>query len=161
MPLSSYTEEGKRLQRLINNLEVYRDHNFMVSMDSILVHNSRDKGSYDDSQSNSLHSQAEQARDALASELKQSKHPPATVVGGYSPSTGKVSAGASKGGGRGCAEKSCSEALGNPSDIKFTTATRPRTGQDIPVCKDCEKDFGRDAFPDSKTRYQSDGEKPK
>jgi hypothetical protein len=54
------------------------------------------------------------------------------------------------------AEGVCAEALGNPSDIQFTRAVRPRTGQDVPVCTNCESTYGRGAFPDPATRYQSD-----
>ena len=108
-----------------------------------------------------LHEQAESARDQLSERLKKSKHPPATVVGAYSPSSGKVTAAANRGGGRGCAEDVCRENLGNPADIKFTTAVRPRNGQDIPVCDVCESKYGRESFPDPKTRYKSEGAKPK
>ncbi len=68
--------------------------------------------------SRNLHTEAEAARDALAADLKAtSKHPPATVVGAYSPSSGNVTAQASRGGGLGCAEGACAEVLGAPSDI--------------------------------------------
>jgi hypothetical protein len=103
-----------------------------------------------------LHAEAEVARDALAADLSRSKHPPATVVGAYSPSSGRVTAAPSRGGGRGCAEGACAEILGNPADIQFTTAVRPRTGNPVPVCTNCESTFGRSAFPDAATQYQSD-----
>ncbi|MCO7227503.1 polymorphic toxin-type HINT domain-containing protein [Pleionea sp. CnH1-48] len=132
------------------NFTVADFHTYYVTKRNVLVHNCNKE----------LHEQAELARDNLAAELKKSKHPPAAVVGAYSPSSGKVVAGASKGGGRGCAELSCSEALGHPSDIQFTRAVRPRTRQDVPVCNTCEGSYGRDAFPDPKTRYKSEGAKP-
>ncbi|HET6148600.1 MAG TPA: SpvB/TcaC N-terminal domain-containing protein [Polyangia bacterium] len=106
-----------------------------------------------------LHGEAVAARDALAQDLAQTSHPPATVVGAYSPSQGRVTAGASRGGGLGCAEGVCSAKLGHPPDIKFTPATRPRTGQPVPVCTACESQYGRGAFPDPRTTYQSDVKK--
>ncbi|XYH92483.1 FG-GAP-like repeat-containing protein [Sorangium sp. So ce1128] len=96
------------------------------------------------------------ARDALSAKLAQTRHPPATVVGAYSPSSGRVTAGANRGGGLGCAEGVCSEALGHPSDIRFTPAVRPRTGQPVDVCPICESTYGRGAFPDPSTRFRTD-----
>lgn len=103
-----------------------------------------------------LHGEAVAARDALAAELAQTRHPPATVVGAYSPSAGRAIAGASRGGGLGCAEGVCSEALGHPPDIRFTPAVRPRTGQPVDVCSTCESTYGRGAFPDPATRFRTD-----
>jgi hypothetical protein len=94
-----------------------------------------------------LQAEAIAARDRLAAEAAGQKHPPATVVGAYSESTGKVTAGASRGGGAGCAEGVCDANLGSPGDTKFTTAVRPRTGQTVPVCNNCESTYGRGAFP--------------
>ncbi len=98
-----------------------------------------------------LHKEAIAARDSLAAELATGKHPPATVTAGYSPASGRVAAGASQGGGKGCAETVCAGKLGNPPDMKFTPAVRPRTGQQVPVCDSCEGTFGRGAFPDPRT----------
>jgi RHS repeat-associated protein len=103
-----------------------------------------------------LHAEAVAARDALAADLKQTQHSPATVVGAYSPSSGQVTAGASRGGGLGCAEGVCSEALGHPADIRFTPAVRPRTGKPVDVCPTCESTYGRGAFPDPATRFRTD-----
>ena len=103
-----------------------------------------------------LHKKAVEARDSLAKELAMQKHPPATVVGAYSPSTGQVAAGASRGGGLGCAEGVCAEALGTPPDIQFTPAIRPRTGASVDVCVNCESTYGRSAFPDPATKFSSD-----
>jgi RHS repeat-associated protein len=103
-----------------------------------------------------LHAEAVAARDGLAGELATQRHPPATVVGAYSPSSGRVTAGASRGGGRGCAEGVCSEALGHPRDIQFTPAVRPRTGQPVDVCPNCESAYSRGAFPDPATRFSTD-----
>ncbi|WP_159455430.1 hypothetical protein [Pseudobacteriovorax antillogorgiicola] len=102
-----------------------------------------------------MHRKAEAARDALSADLAKSRHPPATVVGAYSPSKGTVTAAANRGGGRGCAEEVCAAALGNPKDIQFTTAVRPRTGKPVKVCNNCESTYGRGAFPDPKTKYKS------
>jgi RHS repeat-associated protein len=94
-----------------------------------------------------LRAEAAAARDKLATDLAGQKHPPATVVGAYSESTGQVTAGASRGRGLGCAEGVCDANLGHPGDSKFTTAIRPRTGETVPVCPNCEANYGRGAFP--------------
>lgn len=135
------------------DFEVEGLHNFYVRGEGseaagVLVHNS--------TPAKGLHQQAEAARDALSDSFAGQKHKPATVVGAYSESTGQVTAQASRGGGRGCAEGACAEALGNPADIQFTTAKRPRTGGDVPVCENCESTYGRDAFPDRDTTFKSD-----
>ncbi len=103
-----------------------------------------------------LHAEAVAARDSLVGKLATQRHSPATVVGAYSPSSGRVTAGASRGGGLGCAEGVCSEALGHPPDIQFTPAIRPRTGQPVDVCPTCEGTYGRGAFPDPATRFRTD-----
>lgn len=109
---------------------------------------------------------AEAARDALSASLAGGKHPPATVVGAYSPASGKVTAGASRGTGKGscrctpdlgCAGGVCAEALENAADIQFATAVcspPPEPGR--PVCENCETTFGRDAFPDPDTLFKTD-----
>jgi hypothetical protein len=56
----------------------------------------------------------------------------------------------------GCAESVCAEALGQPSDIQFTPAMRPRTGQPVAVCANREATYGRGAFPDPATTFQTD-----
>jgi hypothetical protein len=103
-----------------------------------------------------LRSGAEAARDALAKDLATRKHPPATVVGAYSRSQGRFTAQASRGGGRGCAEGVCKEALDHAADIKFTRAVRPRTGNWKEVCEVCEAQYGRNAFYDPDTEFGSD-----
>lgn len=109
-----------------------------------------------ESVSRDLHAEALAARDTLVKELALQRHPPATVVGAYSPASGRVTAAASRGGGMGCAEGACSELLGSPPDIQFTTAVRPRTGQPVDVCPTCEITYGRSAFPDPATRFKTD-----
>jgi hypothetical protein len=103
-----------------------------------------------------LHQEAIAAREVLSAELALQRHPPATVVGAYSPSLGRVTAAASRGRGLGCVEGVCAEALGNPADIQFTTAVRPRTGRPVDVCPTCEITYGREAFPDPATKFQTD-----
>jgi RHS repeat-associated protein len=92
----------------------------------------------------------------IAREVKGSRAPPAVVVGAYSPSTGRVVVGISRGNALGCAEGVCSEALGHPPDIQFTRAIRPRSGKFAPYCEWCELQFGRRAFPDPATEFESD-----
>lgn len=97
---------------------------------------------------------AERLRDEFADAVGSDA---ATVVGGVNRRTGDVAAGRSLGcSGRVCAEDSVSDALGgNADEVGFTTPTRPRTGQDVPVCERCEATYGRESFP-SGTRFRSD-----
>jgi RHS repeat-associated protein len=98
---------------------------------------------------------AEAARDTLSGSLSPLKgKAPATVTGGYNVRTGEVAARAC-GGGK-CAEDHVVDALGgNKSDVRFTTAVRPRTGEQVPVCPRCEGKYGRDSFP-SGTKFKTD-----
>ncbi|WP_363796410.1 RHS repeat-associated core domain-containing protein [Lysobacter firmicutimachus] len=96
------------------------------------------------------------ARDALARSLaQQGRKAPATVTGGVNSKTGEVAARAC-GGGK-CAEDHVAEALGGKKeDIKFTEATRPRTGEQVPVCQRCERNYGRESFPKGTTKFKGD-----
>ena len=99
--------------------------------------------------------EAEAARDALSASLAPLKgKAPATVTGGYNTKTGEVAARAC-GGGK-CAEDHVVEALGgNKGDVRFTEAVRPRTGEQVPICQNCESAYGRSAFSQG-TRFRSD-----
>jgi len=105
--------------------------------------------------SGGLLSEARIARDALSLELKPlNGKAPATVTAGYNEATGQVAARAC-GGGQ-CAEAHVVNALGgNKADVKFTEATRPRTGAEVPVCEKCEATYGRNSFPPG-TQFKSD-----
>ncbi|HRI68577.1 MAG TPA: hypothetical protein PK156_30320, partial [Polyangium sp.] len=130
-----------------------------VTIAAVIVGKKLGVGSVKGNSARNLHLEAVAERDRLAADLSRTRHPPATVVGAYSPSLERVTAGASKGGGLGCAEGACANALGNPGDIQFTEAVRPRTGDIVPVCKNCESTYGRGAFPDPATRFRSDMER--
>lgn len=108
---------------------------------------------------------ANAARDAELQRLTgvRSADRPATVVGAYNVQTGNVVVGQSSKTLQECAE-ACAVRLdgGDPADIRFTRAGRPRRVgppfPDVPVCAAfCEPTYGRDAFPDPLTRFQSDG----
>jgi len=91
------------------------------------------------------------ARNALAGQVGKKI---ATVTAGYNTETGAVAA-AGCGGGV-CAEDNVVTALGgDASKVRFTTAVRPRTGAEVPVCTSCEAKYGRDVFPPG-TKFQSD-----
>lgn len=91
----------------------------------------------------SLLQAANAARDAKAAEVGSSK---ATVVGGYNVRTGQVAAVTN--GPLGCAEDyACTILGGNPADVRFTTAIRPRTGKPVPVCLRCQQTYSPDQFP--------------
>ena len=103
---------------------------------------------------NALKNEAIIARDALAKSASMAKNKPATVTGGYNVKTGEVAARAC-GGGK-CAEDHVVNALGGAKgDVRFTKATRPRTGKEVPVCQRCEGSYGRSAFPPG-TKFKSD-----
>ncbi|MCZ2341660.1 MAG: tyrosine-type recombinase/integrase [Bacteroidales bacterium] len=97
---------------------------------------------------------ARAARDALAATVgKSPKGRPATVTGGYNVETGEVAAAASgpRAGGRVCAECHVTDALGgDKSAVQLAEAVRPRPTapyKEVPVCPECEAEFGRPAFP--------------
>ena len=84
------------------------------------------------------------------------------MVGAYNLKTGKVGAGTSSKVRRECAEACAARNVGgNVEDIRFTVALRPRGSErapDVqPVCAQfCEPTYGRGAFPDPSTRFESD-----
>lgn len=71
----------------------------------------------------------------------------ATITGGYDPKTGRVVVGCNSN-PTGCAEEDVVRQLGaDPSDVQFTEAIRPRTGEEIPICVNCQAKFRPDQFP--------------
>jgi hypothetical protein len=94
----------------------------------------------------------EKAQAALGDELSSlAKRPnrklPATSVGAFNPKTGRAAADSSFKGC--CAEVGAAAKVGGkPRDVVFTKPVRPRTGQIVPVCKDCQGKFDRNQFPD-------------
>lgn len=79
--------------------------------------------------------------------LGKVKHKPAVVVGAVDPTTGRAVAGRSFKGY--CAEREAADALGvDDKAILFTKPVRPRTGEIIPVCRECQKRFNRSQFPE-------------
>ena len=79
--------------------------------------------------------------------LARKRHLPAVVVGAVDPRTGTAVAARSFRGY--CAERAAADALGIPDKaVKFTRPVRPRNGQIVPVCKECQKRFDRLQFPD-------------
>lgn len=83
-------------------------------------------------------------RDILAASLQpMGGRAPATVTAGRD-AAGNVVAKACAGGK--CAENHVADAL--PGTVtKFTTATRPRSGREVPICSNCQALYGRDHFP--------------
>lgn len=100
----------------------------------------------------------ERARAARNQLAAQSGDEVATVTGGYNTRTGQVTAKGTQGDGN-CAEHNVAATLGNnKAEIKFTEATRPRTGEEVPVCTKCETRFGREKFPEG-TQFKTDERK--
>ena len=86
---------------------------------------------------------ARAARDAKAAEVGRSK---ATVTGGYGRD-GRVAAGCASN-PVGCAEDDVARQIGgNPKDITFTEAVRPRTGEQVPICPRCQGTYDQGQFP--------------
>ncbi|MFD2795091.1 RHS repeat-associated core domain-containing protein [Promicromonospora vindobonensis] len=110
--------------------------------------------------------EANAARDAKVAELAagpasgRSKH--SVVVGAYNTRTGEVAAGVSSKTLEECAEACALRMLGgNKDEVMFTVALRPRgSGRPPkvqPVCAAfCEPAYGRGAFPDPATTFESD-----
>ena len=79
--------------------------------------------------------------------LAKIKHKPAVVIGAADPATGQAVAGRSFKGY--CAEREAADSLGvGDKAIQFTKPVRPRTGEVIPVCKECQRRFDRSQFPE-------------
>lgn len=83
------------------------------------------------------------ARDAKAAEVGRTK---ATVTGGYGRD-GVPTAGCSSN-PVGCAEDDVARQIGgDPKDITFTEAIRPRTGEQVPICPRCQGTYDQSQFP--------------
>ncbi len=94
------------------------------------------------------------AEEALGTELvhlagRPRSQQPATVVGAASVRTGEAVVGRSAPGARGCcAEVDAATQLGGRTgDIVFTMPVRPRTGQIVPVCPNCQQVYSTSQFP--------------
>jgi len=86
---------------------------------------------------------ARAARDAKAAEVGRTK---ATVTGGYGRD-GVPRAGCSSN-PVGCAEDDVARQIGgDPKDITFTEAIRPRTGDQVPICSRCQGTYDQSQFP--------------
>lgn len=83
------------------------------------------------------------ARDARAAEVGGSK---ATVTGGYG--RGGVPVTGCNRNPVGCAEDDVARQIGgDPIDITFTEAIRPRTGEQVPICARCQGTDDQSQFP--------------
>ncbi len=86
---------------------------------------------------------ARAARDSKAAEVGRSK---ATVTGGHGKD-GRPVAGCSSN-PTGCAEDDVARQIGgDPADITFTEAIRPRTGEQVPICPRCQETYNQSQFP--------------
>lgn len=95
---------------------------------------------------------ARAARDVKAAEVGRSK---ATVTGGYGRD-GVPVAGCNRN-PIGCAEDDVARQIGgDPSDINFTEAIRPRTGEQVPICARCQGTYDQSQFP-SGTLFDPNG----
>jgi hypothetical protein len=157
--IRGWTQQHQR----VHNLSVAGTHTYYVLAGNaaLLVHNCGPGGTEE-----SLLQQANSARDAEVARLsggpasQRSEH--SVVVGAYNVKTGDVASGVSSKALNECAEACAARNVGGDiADIRFTVALRPRgsgrppTNQ--PVCAAyCEPTYGRNAFPDPATRFQSD-----
>jgi len=96
--------------------------------------------------SSPLMDQAIQARDALAQQIHdQPGGKPGAVTAGYDKQ-GNVSAACSGGGS--CAEGNVAKALNaDPADVTFTSAVRPKTLLEQPICVKCQATYSPNQFP--------------
>lgn len=86
---------------------------------------------------------ARAARDAKAAEVGRDK---ATVTAGYGRD-GRIVTGCSSN-PVGCAEDDVARQIGgNPKEISFTEAVRPRTGREVPICPSCQGKYDQGQFP--------------
>ncbi|MBO0884414.1 MAG: hypothetical protein J2P17_29600, partial [Mycobacterium sp.] len=142
----------------INGLHTYY---VLAGSTPLLVHNCGDGSVSDETE---LLTRANAARDAELDRLSglPSRKRPATVVGAYNLETGDVTVGASSKLLQECAEACAVRNLGgDPGPVRFTRAFRPNgSGENyrpVPVCAAyCEPTYGRGAFPDPETEFESD-----
>jgi hypothetical protein len=94
------------------------------------------------------------AEDAVATELiklagKPRSQQPATVIGAANIRTGQAAVGRSVPGAGGCCAETdaATQLSSNAADIIFTKPVRPRTGQIVPVCKNCQQVYKTSQFP--------------
>jgi RHS repeat-associated protein len=105
----------------------------------------------------------DQEVERLAAGAAKQRSENSVAVGAYNVETGEVAAGVSSKLLQECAEACAARNVGGDlSDIRFTRALRPRGSDrvpsDQPVCAAyCEPTYGRNAFPDPNTTFQSDG----
>lgn len=98
--------------------------------------------------------QAEKLRDVFGAAKGKGT---ATVVGAFNKKTGEIAAGASGCGKGKCGEDQATNILGgNTGDLAFTkTGWAKNTAQEIPICEECEGNYGRESFP-ADARFKSD-----
>ncbi|MCW3844991.1 polymorphic toxin-type HINT domain-containing protein [Micromonospora yasonensis] len=142
----------------VHNLTVEGIHTYYVFAGNtpVLVHNcgsgTRDGAGMSDDE---LLQAAQDLRDEFAQSVTGKKYSPASVTAGYNVETRQFAAGHSTGNGN-CAEVCVINQLGgDPSKIRFTTAVRPRTGKQLPICFSCEATSPRSHFPPN-TQFRSD-----
>ncbi len=164
-------EQDQDIIRVLSDINTYEDFAGGVILDygiGKVFRTAKSLNVPDATLSKSGLSDATQARNKVLNDLDQlsgkEKKKVSTVVGGYNEKTGEVAVGLKTSGGDcdHCAETLVYDELvyklgGNPKDVKFTKAVRPRTGEVIPVCDKCEANYGRDAFPEEGTKFKSDG----
>jgi hypothetical protein len=69
------------------------------------------------------------------------------VTAGYDPATGRIETGSARP-PHGCAETDVANKLGIPRDqVQFTDAIRPRTGEEVPICTNCQDKYSPNQFP--------------
>ncbi|MEV0393016.1 polymorphic toxin-type HINT domain-containing protein [Polymorphospora rubra] len=137
-------------QQRVHNLTITDTHTYHVlaSNTPVLVHNCgsgvREGAGMSDGE---LLEAAGNLRDEFAASVTTKKYSPASVTAGYNVETRQFAAGHSTGNGN-CAEVCVINQLGgDPSKIRFTTAVRPRTGKQLPICFACEATSPRSHFP--------------
>lgn len=88
--------------------------------------------------------------DQLADDYRGTEYgPPAAVVGAINIKTGRYVVGESGTAPGVCAEDDAVDRLGcAPHLVLFTSAVRPRNGDDVPVCRKCQGNYGREQFED-------------
>ncbi|MDO4945468.1 MAG: polymorphic toxin-type HINT domain-containing protein [Ruminococcus sp.] len=157
----------------VYNFEVEDFHTYFVGENGIFVHNGcgdevgfrdmmspEDAARYDDYWYNVGTSKAIEARDAKLKEIdtwsNTKRNDITTVVGAVDLDTGNVAVGVKSSktyGGQTvngkpiCAEDLAVQQLGgNKSSIVMTSAIRPRTGNTVPVCVNCQGVYSKNQF---------------
>ena len=158
LTITSITTPDRTTPFTVYNFTVAGTHNYYATTLDTLVHNcgsgAKDGGGLSEDE---LLEASIKLRDEFSQQVftQHGRKSPATVTAGYNVETGQYAAGYNVKGA--CAEMCVMAQLGGDiGNIRFTSAIRPRTGGQVPVCLVCEARYSRSPFVQVGTLFRSD-----